>query len=58
MLLEDVDVTQTVFDELRANQLSRIVPFVAIGCKDTVAQKVMPIFIEVLALSIVLELCC
>lgn len=43
MFLEDVDVTQSVFDELWSNQLTSVVPFVAVSGKDAVPEKIVPV---------------
>lgn len=56
MALEDVKVANPVLDELRADELPTTVPKPAIGCEDTVAQKLLPFFVEGFAFAIVTEL--
>lgn len=53
---ESVQIANAVLDELRSNELTRVVPLAAIGREDAVAEKIVPFFPESLTLAIVLEL--
>lgn len=56
MPLEAFQITNTVLDELRPDQLPRVVPDLPIRREDAVTQKLVPIPVEGLALAEVREL--
>lgn len=35
MLFKDIDIAETILDELRPNELAGVVPELAVGSKDT-----------------------
>lgn len=51
MTLKTVQVTHAVPRKLRPDQLATGVPLGAVGRKDAVAQKVLPLVVEALALA-------
>jgi hypothetical protein len=57
VVLESVQVGNTILDELRAKQLARVVPDLAVGGEDAESQETLPVLTEAWSLSIVLELC-
>ena len=56
MLLKDIQIADPVPDELRSDQLPTIVPLLAIGGEDAVAQKVLPVFMEWFTLAVISKL--
>lgn len=58
MLFKDLQITDTILDELRTDQLPGIVPLVQIRREDAVAEEIMPVLVEGLALAVVAELRC
>ncbi len=49
---------RAVLDELRSEDPSGMLPFLSISGEDGVAEKIVPVFIELLALAVVVELGC
>ena len=58
MFLENAQITNTVLNKLRSDQLSRIMPLIQIRREDRVSQKVFPVSMKGLALAIICELGC
>ena len=58
MFLENSQIADSVFDELRSDQRPTGMPLLAVRREDTVSKKVFPIVVERLAFSIVFELRC
>lgn len=56
MLLEAVQIANSLLDKLWANKLSASMPQVAIRSKDRVTEELLPVVVEKLALAIVVEL--
>lgn len=58
MYFKSLQIADSVFDELRPDQLPVFVPLRPIGRKDTVPEKVLPVIMERFALAVVRELSC
>ena len=58
MRLEDIEVTNTVFDELWPDELSTCMPLVEICDEDRITEKVFPFFVEGFSLAVVGKLGC
>ena len=56
MPFEDIQVADSGFDELWPDQVSAPFPFFSISCKDRVTQKVFPILMKSITLSVILKL--
>jgi hypothetical protein len=56
VLLEDLQIRDSILDELWSDQLPRVMPLIQICRKDRVSKKVLPFPVERLPLAVVSEL--
>lgn len=56
MCLKCVQIANPIFDELRPNQLPVLMPLRPIRRENSIPEKVLPVIMERLALSVICEL--
>lgn len=56
MLLKDLSIDNPLTDKHGPNQMSRLRPLLTIRDEDTISQKVIPLFVKLLAFTIVSKL--
>jgi hypothetical protein len=58
MPFEEIQVTNSFADEHRSDELTGIMPLIAVGSEDAITQKWFPFFMESFALAVISELGC